>query len=268
MTSNSLRAREHLLQRDVGDRVVDQQLLLPLAVAVRRPERRAPPRPRRAPSPAGRASSCRSRGRSRGRSPRRRCSALASLLPRIQLSRSVTTLVAELARRERVAPVAERALGELHDVALVHEGDALALRGASAYSIAARTSRSVPSRDTGLMPMPLVSGKRIFLTPISFCRNSMTFLRLGALRRPLDAGVDVLGVLAEDHHVDLLGPLHRAGHALEVAHRAQADVEVEHLAQRDVERADAAADRRGERALDADEVLAERRRPSRRAASP
>ena len=88
----------------------------------------------------------------------------------------------------------------------------------------------------------------------------MTFFASGVPGLPLDAGVDVLGVLAEDHHVDLLGALHRRGHALEVAHRAQADVEVEHLAQRDVERADAAADRRGQRALDADQVLAERRR--------
>ena len=59
---------------------------------------------------------------------------------------------------------------------------------------------------------------------------------LGA-RLELDARVDVFGVLAEDHHVDLLGRLHRRGHALEVAHRAQADVQVEHLAQRHVERA-------------------------------
>src|ERR1019366_6172322 len=39
---------------------------------------------------------------------------------------------------------------------------------------------------------------------------------------------------------------------------AQADVVVEHLAQRDVERADAAADGRGERAFDADEIFLER----------
>ena len=44
------------------------------------------------------------------------------------------------------------------------------------------------------------------------------------------------------------------GTPCEPAHRAQAHVEVEDLAQRDVEAADAAADRRGERALDADEV--------------
>ena len=36
-------------------------------------------------------------------------------------------LVAELGLRHLVAPVAERALGELHDVALVHDGDGLPL---------------------------------------------------------------------------------------------------------------------------------------------
>ena len=82
-------------------------------------------------------------------------------------------------------------------------------------------------------------------------------LGLGALRLPLDAGVDVLGVLPEDHHVDVAGLLHRARHPLEPADGAQADVEVEELAQRHVQRADAAADRRRERPLDADEVLLE-----------
>ena len=85
------------------------------------------------------------------------------------------------------------------------------------------------------------------------------FLELAVLLRPLlelDAGVDVLGVLTEDHHVDLLRRLHGRGDALEPAHRAQADIEVEELAQRDVQRADAAADGRRERALDRDQVLA------------
>ena len=72
----------------------------------------------------------------------------------------------------------------------------------------------------------------------------------------LDAGVDVLGVLAEDHHVDLLGCLDGRGHALEPAHRAQAHVQIEQLPQRDIERADAAADRRRQRALDRHQVVA------------
>ena len=71
-------------------------------------------------------------------------------------------------------------------------------------------------------------------------------------RLPFDARVDVLGVLAKDDDVELLGLLHRAADALEIAHRADARVQVEHLAQRHVERANAAADRRGERALDRD----------------
>ena len=84
----------------------------------------------------------------------------------------------------------------------------------------------------------------------------LELLVVGAARLELDAGVDVLGVLAEDHHVHLFGRLDRGGHALEPAHRAQAHVQVEHLAQRDVQRADAAADRRRERSLDRDEVVA------------
>src|SRR5262249_49686994 len=83
-------------------------------------------------------------------------------------------------------------------------------------------------------------------------------LGLGRLGLPLDAGVDVLGVLAKDHHVHLLRALDRRRHTGEVAHRAQADVEIEELAQGDVERADAATDRRGQRPLDTDAILLER----------
>jgi hypothetical protein len=50
-------------------------------------------------------------------------------------------------RGELVAPVLEGALGELHDVALVDEVTLLRLN-LRAYSMAARTRRSVPSRDT------------------------------------------------------------------------------------------------------------------------
>ena len=67
--------------------------------------------------------------------------------------------------------------------------------------MAARTRRLVPSSLTGLMPMLEDSGKRIFFTPISRCRKSMTLATSGVPGLPLDAGVDVLGVLPEDHHV-------------------------------------------------------------------
>ena len=54
------------------------------------------------------------------------------------------------------------------------------------------------------------------------------------------------------------GMLDRRRHASVPADRPQADEQIEHLAQRDVQRSDAAADRRRQRPLDADVVLAER----------
>ncbi len=125
----------------------------------------------------------------------------------------------------------------------------------TAYLIAARIRRFEPVSEIGLMPMP--ESARMSQPNCSFS-SAISCLRLGRALLDLEAGVDVFGVLPEDHHVDGLGALHRRRHALEPAHRAQAHVEVEELAQRDVERADTAADRRGQRALDADQVLAER----------
>src|SRR5690606_896038 len=78
---------------------------------------------------------------------------------------------------------------------------------------------------------------------------------LGAPTRPLDAGVDVFGVLAEDHHVHEARFLHGRGDAAEPAHGANAGVQVELLPERDIQGAEAAADRRGERTLDRHEMM-------------
>ncbi len=71
----------------------------------------------------------------------------------------------------------------------------------------------------------------------------------------LDAGVQVLGVLADDDEVDVLvarlEALHRAG-------RAQVRVQAEGLAQRDVDAPEALADRRRDRALEGDLVALDR----------
>ena len=128
---------------------------------------------------------------------------------------------------------------------------------AMAYSIALRTRRFEPNSDIGLMPIAEFSRIFAVVRRSIELRNSITCVRAVGARRPLDARVHVLGVLAEDDHVHLLRLVHRRGHAVEVAHRPHAGVEVEHLAQRDVQRADAAADRRGERALDRDAVVRE-----------
>src|SRR5256886_6855347 len=81
-------------------------------------------------------------------------------------------------------------------------------------------------------------------------------LVVGAAGLEFDAGIDVLGVLAEDHHVDFFGMPDGRGYAPVPAHRAQAHEQVEHLTQGHVEGADAATDRGGERPLDGHQILA------------
>ena len=149
------------------------------------------------------------------------------------------------------------ALGELLDVALVDERHGLAVvvdrvveRGLDEALRALEGDRLDADRrrlgEADLLDAHLAEEERLHL------------LDLGRAVHPLDASVDVLRVLAEDHHVRQLRTLHRGRHALEPAHGAEADVEVERLAHLDVDRTDAAADGGRERPLDADEVLAAR----------
>src|SRR4029453_3793270 len=166
-------------------------------------------------------------------------------------------LVAKLARRHAVAPVAERTLGKLHDVALVHQRHAAPLLAQRVVDRGGHQALGAFGRYR--LDADAAGGGKADLRHLHLAlEEGNDLLRLGALRLPLDAGVDVLGVLAEDDDVDLLGAPHRARHAVEVAHRPQADVQIEQLAQRDVERANAAADRSGERPLDAYLVRLER----------
>jgi hypothetical protein len=159
---------------------------------------------------------------------------------------------------DRVAPVTEGALRELHDVALVDQGEARELVGDRVVERGADEALGALLRDRldaeacGVREAHLGEGLGEVVA-----QEVAELVAVGGAGGELDAGVDVLGVLAEDHHVGVLRALDRRGHALEPADRAQADVEVELLAQGDVEAADAAADRGGEGALDADQLLAE-----------
>ena len=162
--------------------------------------------------------------------------------------------IAEFARGELVAPIAESALGELHDVALVDDVHALALFGERVLDGGAGEALGAFAGDR-LDADAARLGEADLLHLHLVLEEGDDLLRFVRLRRPLDAGVDVLRVLAEDHHVDLRGIAHRRGYALEPAHGAEADVEVEHLPERDVERADALADGRRQRTFDADQVF-------------
>ena len=158
---------------------------------------------------------------------------------------------------ELIAPVAECAFGELLDIALVNQRQALAPVG-----------DGVADRGTDETLRPFLR-HRLDADAGAF-RKADLGIRLGeglaeqleklpvvgAAGLEFDAGIDVLGVLTEDYHVDFFGMPDGRGHAPVPAHRAQAHKQVEHLTQRHVERADAATDRGGERSLDGHEILA------------
>jgi len=183
--------------------------------------------------------------------------------------------------RHLVPPVAEGSFGVLHDVALVHERQALAavadrvadravhealgaetadrlqahadLHGHLALRRANRLELLLPLGDGGL-----AAEADLFEFFRKLLREEIeNLLRFGRARDVFDAGVDVLRVFPEDHHVDLFGMPHGRRHAAKPADRPQADEQVEHLPQRDVQRSDPAADRRRQRTFDADVMSAE-----------
>ncbi len=168
---------------------------------------------------------------------------------------AVQQLGAEFIARDFVAPILEGTLGELHDVALVHQGHRTAvvvdgvLQGLAHQALGAFLGNRLDA-DAAVL------GEADLLDAHFLGEELDDLLRFRRTGLPLDAGIDVLGVLAEDHHVHVAGLLHRAGHAFEPAYRALADVEIELLAQGHVQGADAATDRGGQRALDGNHVVA------------
>ena len=161
--------------------------------------------------------------------------------------------VRELLAHQLVAPAPEGALGELHDVALVHPVDPLA---APAHGVVEGGPLQAlgPELRHRLDPHPGVGPD---LPAEGVVQELDEPGRIGRARRHLQTGVDVLGVLPEDHHVDQVRLPHGRGHPLEPPHRAQAHVQVHDLADGHVEASEAAAHRSGQRALDADEMLVE-----------
>ena len=190
-------------------------------------------------------------------------------------------LVPEDAFGGAITPITERALGELHDIALVNNGQAgtfLSERvfdrgfdetnganGGDGLDANADTDLGAARRMIGRGQLHVVDALllraetdlvKIFR---EFFREEIEdLLRFGRTTFPLDARIDVLGVFAENHHVHLFGMLDGRGDTLEPANGSQADVQVEHLAERDIQAADTFADRRGQRAFDADEIVLER----------
>src|SRR5207245_7328145 len=156
-----------LLQRDVGDRVPDEHLRRPLRAAVGGNERERglhfPPHLRLLL--VGHEPVAGLDGRRVLLDADRQVLLLVTEHPALALRHR---LAPKLPRRERVAPVAEGALGELHDVALVDEGQALALevdgvtdRGPDealrAFPGDRLDAEGARLRDADLLDLPLVA---------------------------------------------------------------------------------------------------------------
>src|SRR5262249_59103568 len=113
--------------------------------------------------------------------------------------------VRELLPHELVAPVSERALGELLDVALVHERYRAALALHGVVDRGADESLRARFRDG----LDADAGVGTDLPAVLVVEELDQALDLGRSLLELLARVHVLGVLPEDHHVDLLRVLHR-----------------------------------------------------------
>ena len=141
----------------------------------------------------------------------------------------------------------EEPVGELHDVRLRDARDALAavlarvLEREADDPLGALTADRL-DRDAG-------AGRDLLRLQLVQLRDHV--LRVGGARLVLDAGVEVLGVLADDDEVDVVVA---GAHALVGLAGPQARVEAELVAQRHVDRAEAGADRRRDRALERDLV--------------
>ena len=163
----------------------------------------------------------------------------------------------ELLLGHLVAPALEAPFGELHDIALVHQRHRRkmmlqrVLDGRTYQPFRPLHRYRLHAEGRGL-------GETHLCHPHLVAQEGKELLGLWSALLPFDTGIDILGVLAENVHVDLLRLLDGRDHALEPTYGTQADIQVERLAQRHVQRADATAHRCRQRSLDANQVLAER----------
>ena len=161
-------------------------------------------------------------------------------------------LVAEFFGGEVVSPFAEGAFGEFLDVAFVHQGDDRSAAGQRELNGHANEALGTGDgdgfdADTGVQAdLLLAAFEHVFVQEVDELGC------LGSSLLPLDAGVDIFGILAVDDDVHEFGMLHGRGCAFVVPHGTHAGVEIQDLAQGNVQRADAAAHWCGQRAFDSD----------------
>src|SRR6185369_18090235 len=129
-------------------------------------------------------------------------------------------LISEFLYSQLVAPIPKRALGELHYVAFVHQGNR---RAAEVERVLNRSSHQAfcSGRRNGFYADTAVGPD--FVAEFLIQQRD-DFLSAVGSRSELDSRVDVLGVLSKDHDVDIFWLLDWRRHAFEVPNRANAGV--------------------------------------------
>ncbi|MPN33264.1 hypothetical protein SDC9_180749 [bioreactor metagenome] len=102
----------------------------------------------------------------------------------------------------------------------------------------------------GLYPHRTGIGKANLLHTHLFFQKGYDTLHFIASRFPLDAGIDILGILPEDNHIDLFRMLDRRRHPRIVLHRPKTDVQIQCLAKCHVQRTNALTHRSGQGTFD------------------
>ncbi len=158
---------------------------------------------------------------------------------------AVNKLTAELVARQLVAPVFKRAFGELHDIAFMYQRDGIAIVGNSVFNRRANQTFSAFFR-TRFDTDTAVLREANFLHAHLFAQELDHFLSVCRVSFPFNSGVDVFRVFTEDDHIGQLRMFHRTWRALIVTNGTQTNVQVKLLTQGNVQRADTAANRRGQ----------------------
>src|SRR5215472_3342519 len=166
-------------------------------------------------------------------------------------------LVAEFFGRDLVSPLAEGAFSEFLNVALVYQGDGLAaglerVLNRHADETLGSSHRNRLNADTRVEA-------DLLLPPLQhiFVKELDEALAVGGSLLPLNTGIYVFGVLAEDNHIHALRMLHWRRNALVILHGPYASIEVKNLPQGNVERTNPATDGRRKRPLDCNAKFAD-----------
>ncbi len=114
-------------------------------------------------------------------------------------------LIREFVTRQFIAPVAEGAFRELHDIAFMHQGHAVAVMVNGVLDSLAHQSLGGKRGNWLDAETGLVEEFRTHLIAQEFSQFGV----FGRTRLVFNARVDVLGVLTEDDDIDLFRVAHR-----------------------------------------------------------